>query len=149
MPNFITPMAIRYVLISLAASLALIVLSAVLIAYGVIEEAPSSAGNVVVMVAAWWAGTYFAKQTGRMAEWAEAFRISAVLVALQIALSCIFSLLFLVAAGPSLAEITTGFTPGLAGLLALLAVVIGGIYWVGTAAFFRMGSKSITKAKKA
>jgi hypothetical protein len=148
MPNFMTPMAIRYVLVSLAASVALIAISAVLIAYGVIEEASSSAGNAVVMVAAWWAGTYFATQTGRVAEWAEAFRISAVLVALQIALSAILSLLFLLAAGPGLAEIMTGLTPGLAGLFAVLALVIGGVYWVATAAFFRMGSKSMTKAKK-
>lgn len=149
MPSFILPMTLRYVLVSVAATLALMVVSTVLVVYGIIDEAPSSSGNLVIIAAGWWAGTYFAKQTGRMAEWAEAFRIGAVLTAAQLALSVLLGLLYVAAVGPSFAQLSSMMSLGLAAMLIAFLIFISGLLWLGTAVFLRMGSKSLPKAKKA
>jgi hypothetical protein len=149
MPNFIVPMAIRYLLVSLAITVGLTAAVMVLVTYGYMHDRPSSLSHIVVMGAGLWAGTYFAKQTGRTAEWRECFRIGAVLALLQIALSTLLTLGFMLLPGAGMEELTSKLSPALFGLLAALLVFIGLLYWVGTAAFLRLGSKSALKAKKA
>jgi hypothetical protein len=149
MPSFIVPMAIRYVLVCIAVTIALIAAIAVLSAYGYIGEKPPSLAFVVVLAAGMWAGNYFGKKTGRIAEWSEAFRIGFVLNALQMVLSAVLTLFFIALPGSELSGLSNAMTPGLLALLSALFVFIGIIYWVATASFIRMGSKSVVKAKKA
>ncbi|KQW31224.1 hypothetical protein ASE36_02820 [Rhizobium sp. Root274] len=149
MPAFLFPMATRYLLVSLAITVGLTATVMVLTTYGYMHDRPSSLSHIVVMGAGMWAGTYFAKQTGRPAEWRECFRIGAVLTLLQIALSAVLTVGFMLLPGAGLEEMTNNLSPELFGLLAGMLVFIGLLYWVGTAAFLRLGSKSAIKAKKA
>jgi hypothetical protein len=149
MPSFIVPMAIRYVLVSIGVTIALIVAVGVLSAYGFIGDKPPSLAFVVVLTAGMWAGDYFGKKAGRVAEWSEALRISGVLSGLQLLLSAVLTLFFVALPGSELAGLHAAMTPGLLAVLSALFVFIAVIYWVATAAFIRMGSKSALKAKKA
>lgn len=148
MPSFIVPMAIRYVLVSLGITVAVTAVVTGLTAYGYISDKPSSLGHLVVMGAGMWAGIYFAKQTGRPAEWSECFRIGAVLMVLQIALSAAIAIGFMMLPGGELADLTADLDPEFLGLLAALLAFTSLIYWVATAAFMRMGSKSALKTRK-
>jgi hypothetical protein len=148
MPNFIVSMAIRYLLVSLAITVGITGFVTVLMTYGYMLNSPSSLAYLVVMGSGIWAGTYYAKQTGRRAEWRECFRISAVLTVVQLILSAVLSLGIKLLPGGGFDDLTSNMSPGLLGLLAALLVFIGLIYWVATAAFLRMGSKSALKAKK-
>lgn len=149
MPSFIVPMAIRYALVSLAIMVALMAITFVLVSNGYMDDKPSSLSHVVVMGAGMWAGTYFAKQAGRAAEWRECFRIGAVLMVLQTALGAILAFALMALPGGGLDDFMAELSPGFAGLLIALLVFTSLIYWVTTAAFIRMGSKSALKAKKA
>ena len=149
MPSFMIPMAIRYVLVSLGVTVAITAVVTVLIAYGYMNDKPSSLSHLVVMAAGMWAGTYFAKQTGRPAEWRECFRIGAVLMVLQLVLSAVISLGFMMLPGSSFDELTAKLSPGFIGLLIALLAFISLLYWIATAAFIRMGSKSALKGTNA
>ncbi len=148
MPSFIVQMAIRYVLVSLAITVAITAVVTGLMTFGYMSDKPSSLSHLVVMGAGMWAGIYFAKQAGRPAEWRECFRIGALLVVLQLALSTIVTLGFILLPGGGFEEISANLSPELIGVLAALFVFTGLIYWVGTAAFLRLGSKSALSAKK-
>lgn len=149
MPSFIVPMAIRYVLISVAMIVGLAVITLLLVEYGYLEKEPSSLNQIIVMAAAFWAGSYFSKQAGRPAEWRESFRIGAVLIVLQTALGAAITVLLMVLPGGGLAELSAKFTPGLLAIIVGMVAITSLMYWLLTAFFFRMGSKTPLKTKKA
>ncbi|PYB76997.1 ABZJ_00895 family protein [Rhizobium wuzhouense] len=148
MPSFIVPMAIRYVLVSLAITVVITAVVTGLMTFGYMSDKPSSLSHLVVMGAGMWAGVYFAKQAGRPAEWRECFRIGALLTVLQIAFSAVVTIGFLLLPGGGLEEIQANLDPQLIGVLTAVLIVTGLIYWVGTAGFIRIGSKSALAKKK-
>lgn len=86
MPNFIVPMAIRFFFINLGIVVAIHVVVGILAFYGYVDVLSRSGTSVVLILAAgYWAGYYFHRQTGRPAEWAEAWPIGAVLALIQAA----------------------------------------------------------------
>ncbi len=148
MPSFIVPMAVRYVLISVAMIVGLAVITLLLVENGYLEKEPSSLNQIIVMAAALWAGSYFSKQAGRPAEWRECFRIGAVLIILQTALGAVITVLLMVLPGGGLAELSAKFTPGFLAIVVGMVAITSLMYWLLTAFFFRMGSKTPLKTKK-
>lgn len=149
MPSFIVPMAIRYALVFVAVTIGLTVAVIVLQAYGYIGDKPANLSHIAPMAGGMWAGVYFAKQAGRAAEWSECFRIAVVLVILQTLISAAFTLLIAAIPGSDLGNLMANMETGV--MVAVTAVLLftSLIYWVGTAAFIRLGSKSSARAKKA
>ncbi|MGX5665550.1 ABZJ_00895 family protein [Rhizobium daejeonense] len=147
MPNFIVPLVIRYFLISLAFTAALIALVALLLHFNVVEKVGSSAGTSVTFASGLLTGAYFRKREGRLAEWDECWRISTVLLLPQLVLALI-SLAISYAAGGLPFDASSLASGTLIGILGF-AIVFGSLLnWIVTAISFRFGSKMAPRSAK-
>lgn len=84
MPSFIAPMAIRFFFVNLGIVVAINIVVGILASYGYVDVLSRTGTSVALILAGgYWAGHYFYRQTGRPAEWAEAWPIGAILALIQ------------------------------------------------------------------
>ncbi|WP_159947351.1 ABZJ_00895 family protein [Rhizobium sp. 18065] len=149
MPGFINALCIRYFFVALAMTVALVIITFLLVHYGVVDDIGAS-GNVGILAGSGiWAGTYFRKEHGRVASWGESWQFAGILTVVQALLTVLLFGVFTAVGGIPLSSIVGFFTEMT--VLSLLAVAALGlaICWIPTALFFRMGSKQAPKQKKA
>lgn len=147
MPNFIVPLVIRYFLISLAFTAALMALIALLLHFDAVEKVGSSAATSVTFASGLLTGAYFRKREGRLAEWGECWRISTVLLLPQLVLGLISLAISYAAGGLPFDELSQA-SGTLIGILGFAFVFSALMNWVITAISFRFGSKMAPKSAK-
>jgi hypothetical protein len=149
LPGFINALCIRYFFVALAMTIALVIITFLLVHYGVVDGIGASGNAGILAGSGTWAGTYFRKKHGRVASWGESWRFAGILTVVQTLLTVLLFGAFTALGGIPLASLVGFFTEMT--MLSLLALAAFGlaICWIPTALFFRIGSKQVPRRKKA